>query len=126
MVAAASGFQLRPRPGGRHLPRSEGRGRFYERFVDGDELQVGQVLACDPPDRILFTWRSPDWDGPTEVEVRFSPDGGGTRVDVEHRGWERIGPQGEEIGGMFGNGWPTVMAAYAGHADQAGQADEAG
>ena len=25
----------------------------------------------------------------TEVEVRFTPDGDGTRVDLEHRNWER-------------------------------------
>ena len=91
-------------------------GRFYERFVDGDELQVGQVVACDPPNSIVFTWRAPDWDGSTEVEVTFTADGGGTRVDLEHRGWERIGPQGDEIGGTFGTGWPRVMAVYAGAA----------
>ena len=102
----ASGIFLEARVGG----------RFYERFVDGDEFQVGQVTECDPPDRIVFTWRSPDWDGPTEVEVTFTADGGGTRVDLEHRGWERIGPKGDELGGMFGNGWPRVMAAYAEHA----------
>ena len=42
------------------LEPTEG-GRFYERFTDGDELQVGTVTVCSPPDRIVFTWRSPEW-----------------------------------------------------------------
>jgi hypothetical protein len=28
-------------------------GRFFERFFDGDELQVGEVIACDAPIRIV-------------------------------------------------------------------------
>jgi uncharacterized protein YndB with AHSA1/START domain len=52
-------------------------GRFFERFVDGDEMQVGTVLSCSPPDLIVFTWRSPEWRGDTEVDVRFVPEAGG-------------------------------------------------
>ena len=72
-------------------------GRFFERFVDGDELQVGTVMSCSPPDRIVFTWRSPQWRGDTEVDVRFMADNTGTSVLVEHRGWERLGPDGAAI-----------------------------
>ena len=28
---------------------------------------------------------------PTEIEVTFTDEGGKTRVDLEHRGWERLG-----------------------------------
>ena len=55
-----------------HLDAVRG-GRFFERFVDGDELQVGRVIVCDPPHRIVFTWKDPDWRGDTEVEVTFAP-----------------------------------------------------
>ena len=48
-------------------------GRFFERFVDGDELQNGTVLDCDPPNRIVFTWYTADWQSETEVEVTFTP-----------------------------------------------------
>src|SRR6266513_1047563 len=27
-------------------------GRFYERFSDGEEFEVGRVIACEPPTRI--------------------------------------------------------------------------
>ena len=40
-------------------------GRFFERFVDGDELEVGHVIVCDPPNRIVSTWS--DWACATEV-----------------------------------------------------------
>ena len=91
-------------------------GRFFERFVDGDEMQVGTVVSCSPPDLIVFTWRSPEWQGDTEVDVRFVPDGAGTSVLLEHRGWERLGPEGAAIAAQWANGWPGVLAAFAHHA----------
>jgi uncharacterized protein YndB with AHSA1/START domain len=87
-------------------------GRFYERFVDGDELQVGEVTACDPPRRIVFTWQAPGWAGATEVEVTFRGDAGATHVEVEHRGWEDLGPEGPDQEAGFGGGWPTVLDAF--------------
>jgi uncharacterized protein YndB with AHSA1/START domain len=91
-------------------------GRFFERFVDGDELQVGTVVSCLAPDRIVFTWRSPEWPGDTEVDVHFVPDGAGTSVMLEHRGWEQLGPDGAAIAEQWANGWPRVVAAFAAHA----------
>jgi uncharacterized protein YndB with AHSA1/START domain len=88
-------------------------GRFFERFVDGDELQVGSVVDCDRPERIVFTWRAADWDGETEVEVTFTPVTEGTRVDLTHRGFDRIGPVGPDVAAKFRGGWPGVIAAYA-------------
>jgi uncharacterized protein YndB with AHSA1/START domain len=88
-------------------------GRFYERFVDGDELRVGTVRVCSPPDRILFSWRSPGWQAETEVDVRFVAEGTGTRVELEHSGFGRLGPESESIARQWGGGWPRVMGAYA-------------
>lgn len=92
----------------------EGRvgGRFYERFSDGTEFEVGRVTAYEPPHLVVLTWRSPDWEGATEVEVRFSADGHGTRLDLEHRGWE-VGPQAQNQAKNFERGWDTVLARYA-------------
>ena len=88
-------------------------GRFYERFTDGDELQVGEVIACEPPSRIVFTWQAPGWSGATEVEVTFAGDDRLTRVEVEHRGWDEIGPDAAGEAEGFRNGWPAVLDAYA-------------
>ena len=117
MVAAGGGRVLRRRPSrGNFLEPYEG-GRFYERFVDGDELQVGTVLACTPPTQILFSWRSPAWSVDTEVEVLFHADAGGTTVEVEHRGFDRLGPDGATIAQRWVNGWPGVLRAFATRAD---------
>jgi uncharacterized protein YndB with AHSA1/START domain len=86
-------------------------GRFYERYTDGEEFEVGRVIACEPPQRIVFTWQG-RWSEPTEVEVRFTPEGPATRVDLEHRGWERLGPSAEQSRTSYLNGWPTVLRHY--------------
>jgi uncharacterized protein YndB with AHSA1/START domain len=91
-------------------------GRFYERFVDGDELQVGTVRVCSPPDRILFTWRSPHWQAETEVEVRFVAEDLGTSVQLEHRGFDRLVAEGQTIARRWAGGWPRVIGAFAARA----------
>lgn len=88
-------------------------GRFYERFVDGDELQVGRVIVCTPPERIVFTWSTADWDGETEVDVTFHGSGDTTSVEIEHRGFERLGRLGPDVAAKFRGGWPTVLNAFA-------------
>jgi uncharacterized protein YndB with AHSA1/START domain len=93
-------------------------GRFFERFVDGDEFQVGRVVACEPPDRILFTWRDPDWTAETEVEVRFVAQGDGTRVELSHRGFDRLGPCWASVATRWAGGWPRVLEAFAQGAKQ--------
>jgi uncharacterized protein YndB with AHSA1/START domain len=87
-------------------------GRFFERFVDGDELEVGRVTLCDPPHRIVFTWRDPDWAGETEVDVTFAEGPDGTVVSLTHRGFERLGPEGKAIAARWAEGWPRVMQAF--------------
>jgi len=86
-------------------------GRLYERYTDGEEFEVGRVLACEPPKRIVFTWKG-RWPEPTEVEVHFTPVGSDTRVDLEHRGWERLGASAEESRRSYLNGWPTVLQVF--------------
>lgn len=98
---------LEPKPGG----------RFYERFVDGDEFQVGTVTECTPPDLIRFTWRSAEWSHPTEVEVVFLPQPGGTRVELVHSGFENLGSDGPDLARQWGGGWPRVLETFAQRAE---------
>jgi uncharacterized protein YndB with AHSA1/START domain len=92
----------------------EGRvgGRFFERFADGEEAEIGRVTAYAPPDRVVFTFKTPGWDGPTEVEVRFSSEADGTRVDLEHRGWERAGDKAKSRRDAYNGGWEKVLGAF--------------
>jgi uncharacterized protein YndB with AHSA1/START domain len=92
-------------------------GRFYERFVDGTECEIGRVVSCDPPHLIMFTFKSPAWEAATEVEVRFAAEAGGTRVDLEHRGFE-ISPRMRERGKGFAGGWDVVLSQYVADANR--------
>ncbi|MDE3074623.1 MAG: SRPBCC domain-containing protein [Chloroflexota bacterium] len=82
-------------------------GRFYERFKDGEEFLVGHVTVCERPNRIAFTWSAGEA-GDTEIEVTFSADGDGTRVDLEHRAIEKMG----DMAKGYDEGWTDVLGYY--------------
>jgi hypothetical protein len=51
------------------------------------------------------------------VEVRFTAvDPEHTRVELEHRGWERLGDQDDQARAGYEDGWPRVLDAFAGAA----------
>jgi uncharacterized protein YndB with AHSA1/START domain len=86
-------------------------GRVYERGGP-TEAVWGEVLVWEPPHRFVTTWhpgRGPE--EATELEVRFSPEGDGTRVELEHRGWEQ---RGREARASYDSGWGTILELYAG------------
>jgi uncharacterized protein YndB with AHSA1/START domain len=95
----------------------EGRvgGRFFERFTDGTEFEVGRITAFRPPHLVVFTWKDPKWEGPTEVEVKFAADGAGTRIELEHRGWE-AGPTMAKEGQGYAGGWDLILAKFSARA----------
>ena len=61
-------------------------------------------LAWEPPNRLVYA----PGDG-TEVEVRFEPAPGGTRVTVEHRGWPS--PPAGAFSSMIGLRWADALTA---------------
>jgi hypothetical protein len=96
-------------------------GRWYGRHADGSEVMVGHVLVWEPAQRFACTWEiSADWKADarasfaSEVEVSFhrEPDGR-TRVELEHRNFERMGEGGEKMRADVGRGWPTIMDLYS-------------
>ena len=90
---------------------SEG-GRVYEVDADGGEGEWGTVVAWEPPHRLVIAWHvGHRREESTEIEVRFVPDGEGTRVELEHRGWERW-PDGTEAHASYQSGWDTVLAPF--------------
>ena len=94
----------------------EGRvgGRLIEVCADGVTVPFGEVLAWEPPHRVVFSWHpSVQPTTPTEIEVRFSAEvDGATRVEVEHRGWERLRDRAHQQRTSYLNGWPTVWARF--------------
>ncbi|MFI5317036.1 MAG: SRPBCC domain-containing protein [Myxococcota bacterium] len=93
----------------------EGRvgGRFFERFTDGEELAVGRVTAFEPPARVSFTWRPKTWNADTEVEVRFAAEADGTRVTLEHRGWEKLSDAVRQANVGYDKGWDFALSRFA-------------
>lgn len=95
-------------------------GRWYEVAVDGSQCEVGKVLDWNPPARLLLAWQlkhdfSYDPDLVTEVEVTFSPEGEGTRVNLEHRNLERLGDHAETLRESIDspNGWGLLLQLYS-------------
>jgi uncharacterized protein YndB with AHSA1/START domain len=82
-------------------------GRVYERAPDGSEGDWADVIAWEPPERFVLRWRVNPNRGPTEVEVRFAPENGGTRVELEHRGWDDA-----EGRSNYDTGWDPVLDRF--------------
>jgi uncharacterized protein YndB with AHSA1/START domain len=82
-------------------------GRVYERSADGEEGDWADVLVWEPPRRFVLRWRVNPNRGPTELEVTFKPQGAGTLVELEHRGWDD--PEGRA---NYDGGWDYVLGAF--------------
>jgi uncharacterized protein YndB with AHSA1/START domain len=84
----------------------EGRegGRLYEVTATGEQ-DWGEVRVWEPPHRLVVEWTITD--PATEVEVTFTPEGGGARVVLEHRGF---GDGGRRDG--YDSGWDIVLAPF--------------
>src|SRR3990170_2124842 len=66
-------------------------GEVYELSTGGEKGHWATVLEWDPPGRVVLAWNILERDiAATEVEVRFLPEGAGTRVELEHRGWDAL------------------------------------
>jgi hypothetical protein len=94
----------------------EGRvgGRIFERTKGGTEHEWGEVTLWDPPRRLGYLWRiATDAASATEVEINFVEAGEQrTRVDIEHRGWQRLGEHGDGWRTVNGGGWSGVLPVY--------------
>jgi uncharacterized protein YndB with AHSA1/START domain len=95
-------------------------GRWYGLHEDGVERPWGEVLAWDPPGRLVLAWRlSHEWGYDpnllTEVDVRFTAVGEGeTRVDFEHRGLERFGDTEAAVRTItsMDGGWGMILDSF--------------
>lgn len=89
-------------------------GQIYETNADGERGWWGEVQVWEAPHRIVYSWNpNPDRVETTEIEVRFVTEGDGTRVFLEHRGWERLGSIAEELRASYQSGWDPVLGAFA-------------
>ena len=97
-------------------------GRWFERDAEGAECDWGFVTEWDPPHRLVLAWHltpeykfDPDPDRASEIEVRFTPQDGGTLVELEHRGFEKHAETGARIRETVSGpgGWTELIQMYA-------------
>jgi uncharacterized protein YndB with AHSA1/START domain len=88
-----------------------------------------EVLVCEPPGRLVFSWSAGGPVVDTRVSFRLEPEGdGGTRLFFEHSGFDLAHPWGDQAfkGAEFG--WakmlgqlPAVVAGLAAGSDPEGR-----
>jgi uncharacterized protein YndB with AHSA1/START domain len=99
----------------RVVVESRAGGELYELTGSGQRGHWATVRVWEPPHRLVLAWRpNPEAPAETEIEVRFTAqEAGRTRVDLEHRGWELLGPErGAQGREGYRSGWPRVLARY--------------
>jgi len=96
-------------------------GRWYTHHEDGSDVVIGHVRVWEPAQRLVVSWEvSAEWKPDprpaftSEVEVRFTAEAGGrTRVELEHRNFERLGATaGEKMRKDVDGGWPALLDLY--------------
>ena len=93
-------------------------GYWYEVAKDGARTNVGEVRVWEPPHRFVVSWNvNAKWQSDatvaSEVEVRFVASGNGTLVELEHRNFEVLGPEGgESMRNDVNGGWPAILDLY--------------
>ncbi|MER5702270.1 SRPBCC family protein [Micromonospora sp. NPDC002296] len=108
--AALAELGIEPRAGG----------MLYEIGPYGFRSDWGRVLTWDPPRRLVFSWQIgpdrvpvPDPAQASEVEVLFLPEGPErTRVEVEHRHFDRHGEAAEGYRQALTAGWHELLSRY--------------
>jgi hypothetical protein len=90
-------------------------GRIFERTPEGLEHDWGEVTIWEPPSRFGYVWHlRRDRADATDVEIRFVAAPSGTRIDIEHTGWERLGAEGQTWRDQNRGGWETLLPHYRG------------
>ena len=103
-------------------------GRCYGREADGTECDWGHVLVWEPPNRLVLAWQinpqwqfEPDLAKASEVDVHFLDQRNGTtRIDLEHRHFERHGAGAEAMRTSVDaeGGWGSLLGLFKAAAER--------
>ena len=96
-------------------------GRWYSRHEGGEEVTVGHVRVWQPGERLVVGWEINGNFKPetrvelsSEVEVKFvAAAPGRTRVELEHRNFEKMEDGRQKMHDAVENGWPGILALFA-------------
>jgi Activator of Hsp90 ATPase homolog 1-like protein len=86
---------------------------IIETSTSGEESVWGTITIWEPGRELGFTWHpGVDEAESTDVTVRFTATDRGTRVELEHRGWERR-RDAMAIRSSYEQGWVPVLDRFA-------------
>jgi Activator of Hsp90 ATPase homolog 1-like protein len=90
-------------------------GRIFERMPSGEELDWGWITSWQRPLGFVYRWHiSTPPEQATEVEVRFTEQPNQTtRVEIEHRGFELLGIEGQKRRDSNRAGWEALIPRFA-------------
>jgi hypothetical protein len=80
----------------------------------GQEIEWGEITVWEPPRRLGYLWHiATDRASATKVEIRFSElDPEKTRVEIEHRGWEKLGERDATWRDTNRGGWEGTLPHF--------------
>ena len=84
--------------------------------ASGEEFEVGRILTWSPGERLVFDFRLRAFQDEerTEVEIRFEAVEAGTRVTIEHRGWDSISADHAARHGLVGPAFRSMLGLWWG------------
>jgi hypothetical protein len=89
-------------------------GLIYEEHHDGTRMLWGKVTAFDAPNRVTFTFHPANAESDAQlIDVRFVPDGAGTRVELVSSGWEKVSKKAQRAYGAYRLNWGAALDRFA-------------
>ena len=103
----AIGIRIEPGVGGRWIE--------VEDAATGEGVECGRITVWEPGERLVLLYRDTGGElDDTEVEITFEAVGSGTRVTLEHRGWDALA--GEIAARRRGGkqfGWTNILLWFS-------------
>lgn len=88
-------------------------GSITETTDAGTKEVWGRVTEWKPGVRLDIDWHvGRDASEATQVSVVFTPEDGGTRVELTHDGFDQFGDAATAQHGRYQSGWDVVLAAF--------------
>lgn len=92
-------------------------GKFSEDWTDNDGMPrhtEGVVTALEDAKRLQLNWQDDGWKNPTRVEFMLSQNEQGSRIYLQHSGWENFESEDDrqKYVDEYREGWHALMKKF--------------